>query len=1445
MATTAMGTPVGNQTFAGAYYYSALQTDLAKRYWRSASPLSAELMSEDTPEPLPPLPQHAFSERVGSNVCPDDGAKIGQRVGFYGYFVRDLRAALNYTRTRRHEPAFTAAFHNTYTTYCVSMLAAATGYRAVKNPLQDILALDSRTGWLVISDKDFADHRNARLVWVPPLISRQLEAYATYRSVIIRLLGLNDEAPGFFFFLNEKRLSRPVAPHSLAAAIDWTYKLPLNANRHLLRTRLTEKGLPGEVVDAHMGHWDLGEEPYGPYSALSPHDFKDEVAPVLNELIDTQGWRVEYAIDPQSAPPIATLNDNHGAGSTKNIPRAKSSIKTARDRDLTRLDEILDRLQPCLLEESESLQLGDKEIDAVFDEIRDDTSLQDWRYIHNTLVRRLERNTNELGWNVKVPAPVVVLNRPPAPFTPDDFRRLANLRELESKFSVSLRDLAPRSPDIDTFVAAYVEPSKRLKRGTDLATLLVGQILFSAARYGGLVSRKAIEALTSQLHSGGMKIRNHLAFDLQPRSYVTRWYADPLTATLILRYCWLVDANEVQPNSHPADHGLRAFIRGLAGGTHDLDSISAFLEAASTAWRLNQPAFVYRWSRESATSASWDEYTEMRVRFGRRLKRDVNDKQATPTESHNEPELEAGPQTGVTSQRTNNCDLNRAYHDFYACLHVKRGKSWRGQISSQVADWITQNRDRAGLVPVLMAHWVIAIALQKSATHTAIGAASSLRTYVSRIGRDIFIASKTFPDHDCADTQPWQALYKAVVDAKRGDSARRAAAVECQGFHDFVIRTIDVPPLDVGETSGVGLVSTGVSVNANYITPDEAEQAAGWLAQASDKDHRYEIANQALVLAYWSGLRIGELAGLRLKDVQIVWGTEGAPKRVELLARTHHQRSLKSDTSRRRVPISCLMPKPQLHGFIEFVRRREQHCEYLSPTRSAFLFATSGLEDHMPDQDEIRNLVTHVLREVTGDDSIVFHHLRHSAANNWLLALLAQSDTDPLWNLFPQPPEPLLDVANRINRGLMINPNRRRGILYAVATLLGHSDPSVTLQSYIHVLPWICAAATQSTNESEIYLDLARDAGVDASLLNKTASATRSWRSRRANDDASFQALTDYWLHKLRSRMTPAAYKNTVPAEPAGAVKIEPPARALPSPYMLYRIALYAEQHGLADAPSPSSAPLARLAARVGEPLWLVSGLLANMRQWGEAPAGRVVKGDRTPGKNRFQTNRKQHLRGHGRNFAITLPQNPEIPGLMPAPPHTELERQNCAAVWKQLTTLLQSTGQWDALTTGEAAVTGDPSDRELLARGLDVFLDYSNSSEHAMKFFRAGPQAAHDYIALVLKICPRNRILVEIKPPPGTTNAKAIASLRKEFGLRNVKCIVSEPTVRGYPKWPHGLPAIKLLSEPYGETAQPRASYGAWFALFSFALLYNTVSIAAKDAKNVQFFNAVDKQGI
>lgn len=97
----------------------------------------------------------------------------------------------------------------------------------------------------------------------------------------------------FFFFLNKKTGQyENIRPSILKKQIQWTYELPANANRHFLRTRLRELDVPGEIVDAYMGHWEHGQEPFGKFSTLSAESFKKLLSPAIEEICLETGWKV-------------------------------------------------------------------------------------------------------------------------------------------------------------------------------------------------------------------------------------------------------------------------------------------------------------------------------------------------------------------------------------------------------------------------------------------------------------------------------------------------------------------------------------------------------------------------------------------------------------------------------------------------------------------------------------------------------------------------------------------------------------------------------------------------------------------------------------------------------------------------------------------------------------------------------------------------------------------------------------------------------------------------------------------------------------------------------------------------------------------------------------------------------------------------------------------------
>ena len=1432
-AAAALGVSVGNQTTIGLYYYTATQQKLAQTYWKASSALSNYLtQSSSKPEPFPTFPPSTKTHYVGTNVYPDNGEKINQEQGFYYHHVQDLRNALAYCRSRAHKSGFTVAFHNAFVGYCIAMLGAITGYRAVKDPLIDIRELDEATGFVVISDKDFDDHRNARLTWAPPVLSTQLQAYARYRAALVRCLRLENDNLPFFFFLYDDRSARHVTPGSLARRLRWSSELPLNANRHYLRTRLAEKEVPGEIIDAFMGHWDIGEEPYGPYSAISPAEFKAAIAPALKEIAAEQGWQVEHVVSPALATDISPNLSTDAKSMSRKQGQSTTKPATARKHDREREKDLFLNAKARLESADTGSELPTNQIlNGFFQNLKVDPDIHDWRFVHNRLVQDLADAKRESGWSIKVPSPVVMINRTPAPFTPKLFRSLAELRPIEGCFIDSIRELNPQKSNIDDIVSAYAAPIRKrgLRWTPTLSTFLVGQILFAAARYGGLLSRKALEDLLHQLPSGGMVIRDHLVFDLTLGAFTRRWYADPLSCSLILRYRWFVEQEEISTSSRSADNALKAIVAGLVGKTSRLEKLPAFLESASVAWQLAQPGYLYRWSRIASVSCSWDEHTEIRVRFDRRINAPPDESSQTPGPADADFKMIDVKQTVEGNYDDRRRDLNSAYNAFYNCLFVEnKNKSWRRQISQRIEAWLEENRTRIGPLPTLIAQWALAIIRRQTPEHRDISKSKSLRTYVSCIGRTLFIESIGIETEQLHNINTYKTLYQAVVDSKRWPRRRSKAATECQAFHNFLVRGMDAPTLSVGEAVGTGPTNVGTTVNANYITPFELERASTLLWQNSDRDLDHWIAAHVLELGYWSGLRIGELLGLRLRDIDIAWTSQGKFKRVELLCRTHSQRSLKSTTSRRRIPISCLMPRLALNSFVRFVMQRDRNLDVLSRRSAVFLFSNSELGHKPPEEQTIRSLVQSALRQVTGDKSLVFHHLRHSAANNMLMALMAQSDEDPIWDLFPRKPDKLLDISRRINQGLMINTDRRRGILHAVGTLLGHTEPNVTLQSYIHILPWIDVTRRRTLVRDRLYIGLERDVALDSSLLAKSEIATRSWRSRHDSTN-DLQLIADHWLNKFEKNAQPLAYKYSEPHPPISTQTFNVPSSPLPSFETIYLLALLFYQIETREERPCSDNELSRIAQQTAVPFWLTNHLRNQMAYLAAIPAERSdVSDNRKAHKIRFESLRTKFFRGHGPIDLNKLHQHPELTGLMPALPRTKADLNDCREAWNGLSNLLDETGRWEAVTEGTEPRPNWEIER-LLSDGLRVFMARTNSSEHTMKFFKSGYglDSMRCYVDFVKRIYPKNKILVEIKPPEKRSEKEALDAARKDLELNNCKIRAIETTGIDTSNWPYGIPSVRLLTKPPGNLNDPKTlknSYGAWYAQFCFTLLYQVI---------------------
>lgn len=215
-------------------------------------------------------------------------------------------------------------FHNAYTAYCVLMLDYATASRAVARKYFFESDMDIESKLMLAWDKNAGDSINSRVVYLPEICIKQIEAYRKHCKLIIeRITALPDteceslkdpvnQNPtsyfrlkirehvdsrfGQFFFLDKKGKPQQLHPKLVREQLEGIFHLPLNVNRHNFRFNMLDENIPGEMMDAYLGHSIWGEEAYGRYSTLSLKEVINHVKPQIDKIMFEGGWSVERGI---------------------------------------------------------------------------------------------------------------------------------------------------------------------------------------------------------------------------------------------------------------------------------------------------------------------------------------------------------------------------------------------------------------------------------------------------------------------------------------------------------------------------------------------------------------------------------------------------------------------------------------------------------------------------------------------------------------------------------------------------------------------------------------------------------------------------------------------------------------------------------------------------------------------------------------------------------------------------------------------------------------------------------------------------------------------------------------------------------------------------------------------------------------------------------------------
>jgi integrase len=1023
---------------------------------------------------------------------------------------------------------------------------------------------------------------------------------------------------------------------------------------------------------------------------------------------------------------------------------------------------------------------GEKEIHAIVSAIWRNKHLHSPSWTHGCLVRCLQRLKDATGANLPIPHFAIPLPHPRPWVTLDDMSYLPALRKHEPRFIESLKNLDPRT---------FSQGAGILSNTHDLnkSQLLLGQALFSAARYGGLTIPDLLGGLLAcvqDLRSNSVWAGDSLTLDIPAVAQNRLWCPDPLTTVLILRLVSLGVHAEHGTSTDMAVNCVSTFLASLRSNDEHSLTVPDFLRACKTARALEQPSFICAWENGRTASPAWSLATERRVRLGRRFRR-------PKTETHNKNTaipVTINVNMKPPAQPVSKVDSLHPYRTLYDCIPT-RSHNWRAILRRNITAWQGRNQGQLGFIPTAVSAWIMSMAGKNTPGHLKVGSPHSVSTYLSRIGRELFAVASGLDSiaHDYEEF--WIDVYNDVIGAKKGHNNRQQAAIECQNFHDFLYKAGYTPPIDFLAENGITRARQTGAVNANYITPFEFESAYKLLARK-----RHDIFHaEALNLFYWSDLRISELAGLRFKDIQGLSKSGNSQRNpfVEIIVRPHYKRGVKRPASRRRIPLHAVMPAEYLDKFIKFYERRFNAVSFLTgrEVKNQYLFAYDDAAIEMPDVARIREAIQPVLRIITGDPSIVIHHIRHSTTNNLIMMLSAETSSDPIWSLFHKPPKLLIELASVLKQRLGLSSTARRHILWVVSTLLGHTDPTTTLASYVHVLPWLAECGAQRHIKHTRYPGLKRSITLDAILTLKSNQAARVWRQNaRKKQRANISSLASWWGRQLKLG-APHREGQNVERLPARWPQVPKQPMRIPNAKDLFVICEQGMRGDVAHRVIASAVHLElslveavlaahfRIAPRLGRSPGNISP---------DVPIGNASKGSRNT---------------------------------MPRPPRQHQDIEDLEYFW----TRLISDREVQRLIRSRFATDGTSKPRMTpawLKVGCAAFKDSHTGKSRQGRFGARHLNDALSYVRLVRRFYPHSSIVVKAHLCQGVSPKEALANLKSRFGT-NLTFVVERAIVRrAMAGWNMGTIAIALSTSRIIADNNNQVSYGAWYAMYCCTLL-------------------------
>jgi site-specific recombinase XerD len=788
-------------------------------------------------------------------------------------------------------------------------------------------------------------------------------------------------------------------------------------------------------------------------------------------------------------------------------PESGSALRNyeIRERRYTlqqRVMDIIVKRAPALAYGDQNVAVNDTVIQEILNEIEEKQAGYALKHSRNFLVQGLDKGKRQGLWNINVPAPVSTVRRKPALFQPETFAHLPQLRRIQSALNNTLND-----PQFYTAQEPYLTHLKAMKglKNEELQKLIrAGQLLATAILYGGLLDTKAVYLLPTHINAFKLT-ENFLWIDLidsvsspleagEARSVdekrkqfrkeqvlLKRWFPDAFTELLLLRWHHdeLGDFPHIKSLSSQSDkycnYLLRVFLTAAGVESNDICTASELVKYAATNCALEIPSFLLNYAQGKHPTRSLPAEAWRRLHSRRRIE-DV-------TFELEKPALAViPPDPGKVSEEFHcieQYDQHRLYKAMIRQLSPgKRTKKVSHSASIQVIERFMHGHQGHIAAPLYrLCQWAIEMYRNGSYTKARL-ALSTIPKYLGQLQDLVNHLGNLDPMQRDADDL--LEVYQLMIDQTKTAQGKFYKLGRIKEFHHFLVNEGYYESLDLDDL--VHGRATGSKVDANYISETEYRQSLLELTRFDTVNPRLQkIRRVILMLGYRCGLRRAEAWKLRMCDVQ--W----THYPVLMVVATSHK-SVKSGSAIRQLPLRALLPADELAEFrVWYELRRAEQGHSGFETDKTFLFCHEHSAHSLVDENQIFAALHCVLRTVSGDKSLRYHHLRHSFANNLLMhsmgldiLVLKSPDSYRIQNIGAE--KESQDTLFALPLG-----STSRKHLFQVSALLGHGGPDISLLHYIHLCDLFLMYSLNAAHIDALQVNtICVMANINRDTLNKT-----------------------------------------------------------------------------------------------------------------------------------------------------------------------------------------------------------------------------------------------------------------------------------------------------------------------------------------------------------------------